>query len=244
MLLRLFKPTPLDTSRVSAQNKTNILSQDYRIHTTIPFVVYTPSVRLVVTMPGESSRRTKLPHRPAPPTTDYNKKQSKNKSASRKAQREEHTFQLQNMVAYSYLETHPYASSSHRDDSADWVFIPRDSAPSSNYSDDVHSYGPSQDLTASNVQLFDTLTNSPPSICAADENGQGRRCHRRCPKCRGGSVKTHSSSATRNSVYAEKARYLDPWVPVHIDSDESDVFAVGAWAMEDDMTFKAYPTTF
>lgn len=194
-------------------------------------------------MPVESSRRTKLPHRPAPTTTDYNNKSSKNKSTSRKGQKEEHDFQLQNMAAFPYLETRPYSASSYRDDAADWVFIQRDSAPPSNCSDDVHSYGPSQELTASNVQLFDTLTNSPPGICATDESGQHRHCHRRCPKCRRGSVKTHASSITRNSVYAEKSRHLDPWAPVNIDSNEFDTFAAGDWAIEGDMAFTTYPST-
>ncbi|OAQ72433.1 hypothetical protein VFPPC_12774 [Pochonia chlamydosporia 170] len=196
-------------------------------------------------MPFDSSRSAKLPQRPNSKTAEHGTKPAKCKSVTNK-QGQTSDSTVIDLSSLTLMDTHPYSSSSRHEDAGDWVVVQTDSAPPSNYSDDIHSYGPGQELSATNVQLFDTLNNCPPSVCEAAENGEGRRCHRRCPKCRGGSVKTHVSTATRNSYLVENARHLDPWAPVSTDFYESDVFAVGAWAMEGDAetTTYHYATTF
>jgi hypothetical protein len=89
------------------------------------------------------------------------------------------------------------------------------------------------------------LNNGSPALCAADGNGTRRRCHRRCPRCRKGSVKTHASTSTHNSYLDEIAQHIGPWSPANLYPYDTDVFAVGAWAVESDGATAAaytYPT--
>ncbi|KAF5125509.1 hypothetical protein E5D57_010197 [Metarhizium anisopliae] len=197
-------------------------------------------------MPFQRSRRVNLVHRPRPSTACHVTKSPQGKGADCK--REEDGYNVDDANSFPYVNTYPSSSSpSCCDDSTDWVMVQTDGAPQSNCSDDLHSYGPAQELTATNVQLFDNSNSTSASICAAGDNDGRRRCHRRRPKYRRGSAKTNASVATRESHQTENEQHLDPWAPISVDSYEFDVFAVGAWAMEGDTGLEPtynYPRTF
>ncbi|EFY90876.1 hypothetical protein J3459_007703 [Metarhizium acridum] len=179
-------------------------------------------------MPFQRSRCANLAHRPRPPPACHVTKSTEGRGADCK--RDEDGYNVDDANSFPYVKTYPSSSSpSCCDDSTDWVIVQTDGAPCG---DDLHIYGPAQELTATNVQLFEKLNNSSPSICAAGDNGGRRRCHRRRPKCRPGVGRPHASIATRESHHAESEQHLDPWAPIGVDSYEFDVFAVGAWAME------------
>ncbi|KAK2593066.1 hypothetical protein QQS21_009232 [Conoideocrella luteorostrata] len=191
----------------------------------------------------EHSRRTELPLRPRSKSAKHSLKDCKDSKDRRAAYKELQEQTLPNTTSVTYLDiVHPFQESSHRDDHAGWVVVQQTgSAPSSSHSQESLGYGVGQRLSATNVQLLDTLNNSPPSLCMTDENAHGRLCHRRCPKCRRGSVKTHASSATRNSC-VENAGRLDPWAPINLGSYETDFLAVGAWDQERTTSYN-YPAT-
>ncbi|KHO00019.1 uncharacterized protein MAM_01942 [Metarhizium album ARSEF 1941] len=135
-----------------------------------------------------------------------------------------------------------------RDDSTDWVMVQTASAAQYNCSEDeTCSHKPGQQLTATNVQRFDNPGNSPVGMYASGDNDGRRRCRRRCSDCQECSAETNVSIATQEHHQAEISQLLGPWAPVSVDSCESDVFAVGAWAMEAESRIESafnYPRTF
>ena len=177
-------------------------------------------------MPIEQFCRIILPHRPAV----FAKQKAKSGKATGPAK--EHHKNTMDVQTFTYLETHPCELLNRNDDTAGWVVVnTRMPSPLG----EAFAQGTAHQLTTTNVELFDTMNNTPPSSCDAHANSNGnerrrRRCRRRCPKCRHGTAKTMASSTTRDIGTADDG--LDPWAPVGVIADHSDVFAVGAWTYD------------